>query len=255
MSGLLKGKRILVTRPEARAASLIAKVTSLGARAICLPAIRFEPVADSSELDTALREAGTYDVIVFTSVTGVEAVSARMIELRLSTDAIRGRKLAVIGPATAAAVEKWLRKPDTMPNEYVAEAIADALGGVAGMRILLLRADLARRDLHEILSAKGAAVEEVSAYRIVAASVETFDWSMPAPDIITFTSAASARFVAETLTSNGRTDWLGSGAIVCIGPITRDAVLEMGFKVTATAAEYTEAGLVKAMMGLEFAHA
>ena len=54
-----------------------------------------------------------------------------------------------------------------VPAEYVAEAIVEGIGDVTGQRILLPRADIARKALAEGLRAKGALVDEVVAYHTV----------------------------------------------------------------------------------------
>lgn len=231
------------------------RLEALGATVTSLPAIEFEPVEDHSRLDSALDNFAVNDVVIFTSVTGVEFVSKRFEELGLAAPDGDKPTLAVIGPATGAAVEKWWRMPDVMPSEFRAEAIAEALGDVRGKRILMLRADLARPELRLILEASGAHVEEVAAYRILPANSEDIAWPDVKPDVITLTSAASARLFVEAAIGNGHSSWLDSSDLVCIGPITRDAVLELGYAVAATASEYTEAGLVQAILDLEAAHA
>lgn len=189
----LKGRSVLVTRPEHQAAELVLPLRGLGAEVFVLPAIDIAPPLDLDSFDRALSNLSGYDWVVLTSVNGVEAVRARMEALGIPLSALSSPKVAVIGPATGAAFASAFRTADAMPGEYVSEAIADALGDVRGLRILLARADLARKELAEILTAAGAIVDEVTAYRIVSPQHSSHPLPNSCPDAITLTSSAAAR--------------------------------------------------------------
>lgn len=243
----LDGRTVLVTRPRHQAQDLAEPLEGLGAKVFLLPTIGIAPPEDSAPFDEALRGLAAYDWVVLTSVNGVEAVRARMAELGLSPETLSSRKLAVIGPSTGRALSEAFRAPDLMPSEYVAEAIAEALGDVAGQRFLLARADLARRELAETLRARGAVVDEVPAYRIVR---ETSDADLPeeVPDFITLTSSEAARATREALMAKGRGEWMSQSTLACIGPITAATVAELGYATPIVAREYTIPGLIDAML-------
>ena len=94
----LRGKRIVITRPEEDAQQLATTLERLGAEPIVLPVIRIE-FTDPPELAQALHRIKEYHWIIFTSRYGVRAV------FRLTSD-IRGPRVAAIGPATAAALSE-----------------------------------------------------------------------------------------------------------------------------------------------------
>jgi uroporphyrinogen-III synthase len=153
--------------------------------------------------------------------------------------------VAAIGPATAAALQQRGVRVDLTPGEYRAEAILDAIGDVAGQRILLPRADIARPDLALGLAARGAAVDEVVAYRTILAipSQAVFESLRAGVDVITFTSSSTVRnFVALTAGMG-----YGDPLIACIGPVTAAAARDLGLRVDVTAEEYTIEGLVEAL--------
>lgn len=254
MSLPLQGKSVLVTRPQHQAKEMADPLEALGANVLLMPTIAIAPTEDLPRLDDALRNLDRYDWIVLTSVNGVEAVRQRMEDLAIPFGSLTRAKLAAIGPATARAMETVFRQPDLVPEEYVSEAIAEGLGGVAGQRFLLARADLARRDLAEILFARGAAVEEVCAYRIVRASNEIPGDEVP--DYITLTSSEAARATYDALQQADKSHWFGKSAIVCIGPITAATVRDLGYEPAAVASEYTIPGLIDAIVGhaQELAH-
>ena len=245
----LEGLRILVTRPKAQAKAFAEKLSSLGAEPIILPAIEIAPLENTFELDNALVHLDAFDWVVLTSVNGVEAVRARMMALNVNAESLASRRLAVIGPATANALEHFCRKPDVMPSEFVAEAIFPQLGDVSGKRFLLARADLARQNLAEALRKAGAVVAEVAAYRIVPSKGGTLD-KRKRPHFITLTSSSSARATLERLVHQGLEPWLKKIPIVCIGPITAATVREMGYRVGAMAKEYTTDGLIETLVQL-----
>lgn len=228
----LTGKRIVVTRPQPDAQRLARRLAALGAVPIVAPSISIA-FTDPPELGRALRSLERYDWIVFTSKHGVEAV------FRL-TPSIAGPRVAAIGPATAGALRAHGVAPDVMPGEFVAEAVIEALGEVTGRRLLLPRADIARKALAEGLVARGATVDEIAAYRTVAAGGERPN--LDHVDAVTFTSSSTVRGFLD----GGP---VPAGArVICIGPITAATAREYGLAVTEIAEQYTEDGLIAALV-------
>jgi uroporphyrinogen-III synthase len=245
----LKGRTVLVTRPRHQQSDFADRLVELGAQVIAMPAIEIEDLESYDDFDDALGRLETFDWVVFTSVNGVAAVTSGLDRLHIPRSTLAGRKLAAIGPATAAALAEACREPDLVPAEYVAEALDRELPNAEGQKILLARADIARRDLAISLVARGALVEEVAVYRIVPASPPA-DLPLESPDFIALTSSASALRTRDLLVNCGRGHWLLHSKVVCIGPITEGTVREMGVEVAATAKDYTIPGLIRAMTEL-----
>jgi uroporphyrinogen III methyltransferase/synthase len=231
MPSNLSGRRIVITRPEADARRLAERLRALGATPIIAPAIRIE-FTDPPELDVALARIAGYDWVIFTSRNGVEAVFRR-------TRDIAGPKVAAIGPATAQALREHGVAPDLVPPEYVAEAVLEALGAVAGRRFLLPRADIAREALAAGLAERGAVVDEIAAYRTRHVTDRPQDFGRV--DAVTFTSSSTVRGFLEA-------GPVPEGArIVCIGPVTARTAREYGLTVSAVADAYTQDGLIAAL--------
>lgn len=249
----LAGRHIAITRAPEQAPELAARLEALGARVSLLATIAIEPLDDTSALDAAVGDLGAYDWIVLTSVNGVRALSERLAAQGRTWGERRLARIAVIGPATARALEAHGVTPDYMPGEFVAEAILDGLGNVAGQRILLLRADIARKTLAEELQVRGAEVDEVAAYRTVPKVIarETLRAMLDddRPDAITFTSSSTVRGLCESILALGREPRvaLGGIALAAIGPITAGTLREYGLEPALTADAYTMAGLVGAL--------
>ena len=165
----LFGKRIVITRDRTQASELSEQLEALGAEVISLPAIEIRAAADPGPLDRAIAQLNVYDWLIFTSVNGVRHFVDRLDKSRTDLRSLRAR-LCAIGPATRAALEQLHLKVDRMPEEYVAESLIDAFRGedLAGARILLPRAAVARDLVPVELTKRGAIVEVVEAYRTVA---------------------------------------------------------------------------------------
>lgn len=242
MSLPLAGQTILVTRPARQIAGLAEPLIELGATVVSLPAIAIAPPEDLSPLQDAVKQIDRYDWVVLTSVNGVEALAQHAVP-----EAVANRKLAAVGPVTAEAVAKAFRAPDAVPTEALGVRIAEVLGDVRGQRILLARADIARKDLPDALRALGAEVDDVGAYRIVRPHD---DCPLPdeTPDWIALTSSSGVVGTRDALRDRGKESWMRLAKLASIGPLTADTVRELGYEVAVTADPHTIPGLVDAIL-------
>ncbi len=254
----LAGKRIVVTRTREQSAGLVARLQALGATPIECPAISIAPLEDTTLLDEAVGRLDSYDWVIFTSVNGVQALVERLAALDINVERLGARKLGAIGPATRGAIQKLGCKVAFMPDTYVAEAILDQIDDMAGQRVLLPRADIAREALASGLRQKGAIVDEVAVYHTIAGSsvASLLDYlKAGSVDAITFTSSSTVRHTVDGLAAAAQDEatairLLGQAALVCIGPITAATLEEYGLLATAVAKEYTVNGLVDALREL-----
>ncbi|HEU0025838.1 MAG TPA: uroporphyrinogen-III synthase [Ktedonobacterales bacterium] len=250
----LAGRRIAITRPPEQAAALAKRLEALGARTVPLATIAIAPIEDPSELDAASASLASYDWLVFTSVNGVAAFAERLAATGRGWGERGLARVAAIGPATARSLEDHGVQVDLTPDEYVAEGILEGLGNVAGQRLLLARADLARRALADGLRLRGAEVDEVAAYRTVIqpATPEMIQRALLGDervDAITFTSSSTARGLLQGLEGLGLDprDTLRGVALAAIGPITAATLREAGLEPALIAEEYTIPGLTEAL--------
>ncbi len=247
----LAGLSVVVTRPRAQSGELVAGLAAAGAAVIVLPVVAVVGPLDPEPLQAAARRAGDYDWIVFTSANAVD----RFVGLLPDGRALGGVRLAAVGPATAAALAGWHLRADLVPQEATAEGLVEALASApepetpgnraeaASPRVLFPRGDKARDVLASGLRARGWRVEEVEAYRTVAAgesegvSVEARDAAVGA-DVVTFSSPSTVEHFLAL--SGGRVP----PVVVCIGPVTAEAAERAGLVVDLVAAEHTAAGLI-----------
>ncbi len=254
----LAGRHIAITRPPEQAPHLARLLEEAGARVTLISSIDIAPLEETSALDATVerltQREHTYDWVVFTSVNGVRALDQRLTALGYDWSLLRRPSVAAIGPATAQALEEHGVTPALVPDEYVAEGILRGLGNVTGKRLLLLRADIARKTLAEELRRGGAEVDEVAAYRTVVAPPDAAVLrrmrDADRPDAITFTSSSTVRGLVQSLDAAGLspTEVLAGIALACIGPVTAGTLREFGLAPTLVAEDYTMPGLVQALI-------
>lgn len=250
----LFGKKVLVTRSREQASVLSAAIEALGGEPLEFPVIRITEPEDFTPLDHAIEEIGSFDWIIFTSVSGVEAFFRRLRLNRKDVRALHGARLSAIGPKTKESLEAYGFFVDYVPGEYRAEEIAAGLKDkvVAGDRVLLPRADIARKVLPESLREMGALVTEVIAYKTEMASGDAAGLlemlRSGEVHVITFTSSSTVRNFIGMLASPDLQSLLAGVTVACIGPVTADTAREMGMAVDVMAKEYTIDGLVAAIL-------
>src|SRR5450432_479894 len=247
----LFGRRIVVTRARGQAGALSSRLLALGAEVMELATIEIVPASDYGPLDRAIADLASYDWLIFTSANGVRFFMDRLDGSAADLRGLRA-KICAIGPATRAAVEALHLKVDLMGKEYVAEGMLAAFAEheLAGRRVLLPRAAVARDLVPGELRRRGAQVDVVEAYRTVVpegAAARAREVLGASPDCVTFTSSSTVQnFVAVT----GGVSPLAGIPVVSIGPITTRTARGLGIEVTAEAKVFTVEGLVEAVLGL-----
>ncbi len=251
----LWGRTILVTRTREQASDLVRQLRDLGARVLELPTIAIEPLPQD-ELAGAIEDLAEFDWLAFTSANAVDLFFKCLTDGGSDARALAGRRVAAIGPATAARLAEHGIRADLEPEEAVAESLAAALleaGVGGGTRVLLPRAAEARDVLVETLRQEGALVEEIAVYRtVVPAAVD--EASLEAlrageVDLVTLTSSSTARHFVSLIQSRGGEELLarikGQLKFASIGPITSNTATELGLTVAVESAEHTVPALVE----------
>jgi uroporphyrinogen-III synthase len=248
----LTGIRVLVGRARHQAGALSAELRRLGAQVIEIPFIEIRKPRSFQPLDSALKNFGTYDWLILTSVNGVEAMWARIEKLGLSRN--HRLRIAAIGPATKKAIEQRGRKVDVVPKEYVAESVVRSMKSrVKGKRVLLVRAKIARDVIPHELRRAGAHVDVVEAYETVVprTSRRRLQTALAdpkrRPQVVTFTSSSTVKNFIE-LIGLKKLPALEGIRMASIGPITSATLREFKLPVDIAAKEFTIPGLVAAIV-------
>lgn len=232
----LFGRRIVVTRTRKQAGAFSGKLRALGADVLEIPTIRIEPPKDLRTFAELVRDAHTYDWVLFTSPNGVDAFFEMFFRLYEDAREIGGARIGVVGPATAERVRSFRLKVDVQPEKNVAEALVGALQketSVENIKILLVRAETTREVVAQSLTKLGAIVDEAIAYRTIpesgvsggrAGALERFQ--AEGADVITFASSSSVEnFLALKVPLPPEI------RIATLGPITSKTARDAGLRV------------------------
>ena len=252
MKQALAGKRILITRARHQAGRLAEALEAHGAEVLRLPTIEIVAPESYAHLDALLEVASGFDWLIVTSANGVVALADRLQFLGIPLRRLKHLQVAAIGPATAAAVTRMGLNVTAMPGEYVAEAVVAMLREkIAGQRVLLARAAVARDVIPEQLRKCGADIHVVEAYRTIipATSItqvgELFGEGKPLPDAVIFTSSSTVNnFIA--LLAAARMERPEGLRAVSIGPVTTRTLREHRWEPACEASPYDIPGVVAA---------
>jgi uroporphyrinogen-III synthase len=248
----LSGVRVLVGRARHQASALSSELRTLGATVIEIPFIEIRKPRSFKLLDSALRNLGSYDWLILTSVNGVEAMWERLTRLRLARTNLRRLHIAAIGPATKKAIEQHGGEVDVVPKEYVAESVVRSLRRrVKGKRVLLVRAKIARDIIPRELRKAGAHVDVVEAYETTVPNSSRprlrrlLGNRRRTPHVVTFTSSSTVRNFVSLMGSSKES--IENLRFASIGPVTSSTLRELGLRVDVEAKEFTIPGLVEAI--------
>ncbi len=246
----LFGSRVVVTRPREQAGELSRRLREAGAEVLEIPAIKIEPPTKREPLIDAFLELNSYDWLVFTSPNGVTAFFEYFFRQFHDMRDLGGARIAAVGPATANKLKALHLQVDLMPEEALAASIAEAFSdfeSIENLKICLLRAEVANRELPEALEALGAIVDDIAVYRTVA---DTSDASAAGgkllengADWIVFSSGSTvehfhARFDLPSLVKKFPKLRLAS-----IGPETTKVLVAHGLEPALEATKHTSESL------------
>jgi porphobilinogen synthase len=209
---------VLVTRPMGAADPLVAELEARGYRVSAVPTVATRP------LPASWPDLAGFDWVVVTSAAGVDALPA----------VPSGPRWAAVGESTAAALRGRGAIVELVPSEASGAALAQALPEPDGKHLLLVRASMADPDLPAGLRARGALVDEVTAYETVEGPAESSGMlreALGSGDVaaVVFASGSAVRGFIK----------LGGGnslPAITIGPRTSLVARDEGFRVIAEAA-------------------
>ncbi len=249
----LAGKRFLMTRPQAQAAPFAALIEAQGGEALCVPTIEIVPPETWAPFDHVMQDLEDFDIVILTSVNGVEAFFDRLLENNQYYGTLTQIFVVAVGPKTAQAIRDNHIKPDFVPADHRAEGIVEELlrRGVAGQRILYPRAELARPLIADSLRAAGATVFDPVAYRTVLPQGSEGQirrlFAEQKLDAVCFSSASTFDNL-YTMLGEELKELQGETKFFSIGPQTSAAIRNAGFEVDLEPQQWTLDALVAAMV-------
>jgi uroporphyrinogen III methyltransferase/synthase len=153
--------------------------------------LQIKPLTLTDQFLRTLAKFAEYDWIIFTSGNGVTVFFEALQSLSKDARVFASAKIAAIGSETAAKLSQFGINADFVPSVFTGKELANELityTNLNGRKVLLLRSQLASKELVELLTQAGAEVQDVAVYT----AVEEQSDSAPLTEKI----------------NNGRVDWL-----------------------------------------------
>jgi uroporphyrinogen III methyltransferase/synthase len=260
----LFGRRVVVTRAARQSGGLVNLLAAEGADAVAFPCLDFVPAPPDQQaaLDRALLELDRFCGVIVSSPNGADALLDALVRLDLDARCLAGKQLAAIGTGTGERLREQGLRADIVPRSARAEGLVEALRerGLLTGTWLQIRADEGRELLGHAIAKAGGQLELVVGYQTIRPAVSPLLLDSLRPvdadgegyDAICFASGRTARHFLETTgEAFGQAtalEWLQRAKVVAIGPVTADAIAELGVRVDAVAAEQSEAGLLAAVL-------
>ena len=264
----LFGKRIVVTRPIGREAvsafadfreggtpSFPKRLAELGADVLEVPSIRITLPTDHNAVVDALLGLNAYDWLVFTSANGVAAFFDLFFKRFHDMRDLGGARIAAVGPATAAALRELHLQVDLQPEDATAKKLAEAFAkfeSIENLKMCLLRAEVANRELPLALEELGAIVDDVAIYKT---EPETEDPAgagarllAEGADWVTFTSGSTVEHFHSRFDLPKLLRQFPKLKIASIGPETSKTIRAFKLEPAFEAKEHTTDGLIAALL-------
>ena len=216
----------------------------MGAVVSCVPLIRIAEPSDRRALQAAANAADAIDWLLFTSANGVAAFARRR-----SVPLPPRVRVAVVGPATAAAVQSLLHRPiDVIPERHSSDALASAFLAAAkpGATACVIQPEGEASPLARLLEAAGYAVNAVGAYRTLPTPAADMARKLSSVDAIVLMSGSQARALTLALGA-ARSAALGCKIVVAIGERTAKEAERLGIRVNAVASDVTPASIARVL--------
>lgn len=251
----LTGKNILVTRSRTQSSVLAEKLIEQGAEVFQCPTIKIVPVEKYNIVDTEISNIEKYKWIIFTSVNGVKHFFERMKHTKTDIRKIKG-DIAVIGEETKKAVEDKGLIVKYIPDKYTSYDLGQGLKTFIKYNdnILLARADIADKNIINILENVGGKCTDLIVYKIMIDNryqlklTELLQESKL--DYITFASSSTVDNFMKIVGENNR-NFLKNIKIICIGPVTAKKAKEHGLEDIIISDVYTIDGMVDTIKSLQ----
>ncbi len=244
----LFGRRLIVTRPKARAGRLSDLLRAQGAEVWEIPTISTRPIVPNEPLTQAIEHLRDYRYLVFTSPAGVQIFFDALLAAGKDIRAFGDGKVCAIGQGTAKELRKYGVVTDLMPSVYDGEHLGQAIAAdcADGDKLLIPRAKIGNRQLiEEITAKKRVEITDLPIYDTVYETPFGIDLNEEIAKgtvrTAVFTSASTVRSFAQEVSAAH----CAQMTAVCIGRQTAEAAAGCGM-TTVTAQQATLDSLVEA---------
>ena len=251
----LFGQRIVVTRRSEQAGAFATRLAELGADVLEVPTIKLTHPTERDAIIDCLLELNSYEWFIFTSANGVTAFFDLFFKRFQDLRDLGGARIAAVGPATAAKLRELHLQVDLQPEEFIGKKIAEEFTkfqSIENVKMCLLRAEVANKELPDALMEEGAIVDDIAIYKTVA---ETEDRTgagarllAEGADWVTFTSSSTVEHFHARFDLSKLVKQFPQLKIASIGPETTKTIAALGLKPALEAKPHTTDGLLAALL-------
>ena len=241
----LFGKNILVTRNRDKQEEITSKIIEFGGQAINIPFINIE------YLDFEMPDLSKYSTLLFNSLNSVIGFMRKIEDMRV----LGHLKIGVVGKKTDEEMKKYRIIPDFYPKEYTVEKLAAESVNFTeeGENVLFIVSNISPVNEEKYTELYKRNYDKLVVYNTHKLKIDSGKAEKYAKesDILMFLSSSTFESFADSinLSENSEMKEILSGKILAsIGPVTTKTIEKYGLKVGIEAEEYTEKGLLKAIL-------
>ena len=241
----LFGKNILVTRNRDKQEEITSKIIELGGQAINIPFINIE------YLDFEMPDLSKYSTLLFNSLNSVIGFMRKIKDMRV----LGHLKIGVVGKKTDEEMKKYRIIPDFYPKEYTVEKLAAESVNFTeeGENILFIVSNLSPVNEEKYTELYKRNYDKLVVYNTHKLKIDRKKAKkyVKESDILMFLSSSTFESFADSihLSENDEMKGILSKKILAsIGPVTTKTIEKYGLKVGVEAKEYTENGLLRAIL-------
>ena len=256
MHDVLKGTKVLITRPSQQAENLCGLIEAQGGIVINLPTVDIQVPDDIEKVNHMLHDLSKFHIGIFVSrnaVLYVQQLSA------FNKDKLQNLDLFAVGAGTAeqlkkAGIENATYAVGRSNSETLLEFAALTDPAVKGKNIIIFRGQGGRELLADTLRTRGAKIEYAEVYKRVSPTYDRHAiddaWADDGPDIIVVTSNEILQNLFDMLNKEQQATLLNK-QLITISERVVDLAIKLGIKKKVFLAEETsDAGIYASIVKL-----
>ncbi len=241
----LFGKNILVTRNRDKQEEITSKIIEFGGQAINIPFINIE------YLDFEMPDLSKYSTLLFNSLNSVIGFMRKIKDMRV----LGHLKIGVVGKKTDEEMKKYRIIPDFYPKEYTVEKLAAESVNFTeeGENILFIVSNLSPVNEEKYTELYKRNYDKLVVYNTHKLKIDSEKAKkyVKESDILMFLSSSTFESFADSIhlsENDEMKEMLSKKILASIGPVTTKTIEKYGMKVGVEAEEYTERGLLRAIL-------
>ena len=241
----LFGKNILVTRNRDKQEEVTNKIIELGGQAINIPFINIE------YLDFEMPDLSKYSTLLFNSLNSVIGFMRKIKDMRV----LGHLKIGVVGKKTDEEMKKYRIIPDFYPKEYTVEKLAAESVNFTeeGENVLFIVSNISPVNEEKYTELYKRNYDKLVVYNTHKLKIDSEKAKkyVKESDILMFLSSSTFESFADSIhlsENDEMKEMLSKKILASIGPVTTKTIEKYGLKVEIEAEEYTENGLLRAIL-------